>query len=133
MKLENHIVKANFENNWLAFLNTEELILVPKDPIFVRWLKFFVQALFCWYSDVYAHIRINRVTLGIWKYFTYETVQGFSCKQKYISLVKNLLDCDLNNRHPITSYRKDLLSLVKKISQYGLEKINVTGKQFLNN
>lgn len=147
MRLDDSIVYADYQNNWLIYTSREELKVVPKDYIIVRWLKRLIQILFCCYCDVYGHMHMDRVVQGIWEMYKKENeeilkcqeksttlttrlVQVFwksskkeneelsNCQEKYITLVTNLLDCNLGYT-PIMYHRGDLIFLEKRILNYG--------------
>lgn len=148
VKLEESIVHADYQNNWLIYTSRGELKVVPKDWIIIRWLKFFIQILFCCYCDVYGHMHIDRVVEGIWEMYKKEIeevskcqkkdttlvtrmVQVFwkpakkeseeisQCQEKYTTLVRELLDCNWQNRRPIKTHRQVLMGLEKRIVNHG--------------
>jgi len=110
------LAEVDFSKNWLICTRKGELSYAPKDPIWLRWVKTFIQVLTFGLVDVYGHVKIRHVARGLFAHFQKEPEKDNPLlKTKYIEVIDHLLDTK-KNKHPVRRHRKFLIDVRKKIN-----------------
>lgn len=106
--------EVDYNKHWLAVNSQGGFRVIPKDPPFVRWIKYLIQVLSCGCIRPFDHIRIDRVAQAILLQFNKET------DEKARAQLYNITQKLLFSEGPITTYRKALRTvsedLAKKMS-----------------
>lgn len=103
--------KIDFNKYWLAADPYGELVAVERDSTIVRWVKYLIQILTCGCSELYEHIRIDRVTQALM--IKFQNTADNQKRSEFLAVVENLTYL----KHPIHTYRSSLFDVHAKMLQ----------------
>lgn len=118
-----NLKEVDFNQNWLALDQNNQLYATPKEWRIVRWVKHLIQILSCGCYTLYDHVRVDRVANVIFEEFQRLKRTG---KEDLLEAVEHLLE----SRESIKTHRKELLRIRTEMKAALKEGIRVKSKFF---